>query len=123
MSATTSAVSALAFAKIYEFLYLNREIYGITSLSAAMATQEQLGGVLVGVVRPQLNKGLALLGVKLGARTFLVGLGVVFIALDVKSIVDTWRKEPRLKGQVEDICEEIKAKIEGHRKILETGNS
>ncbi|OXA61547.1 uncharacterized protein LOC110861699 [Folsomia candida] len=118
VSATANAAQVLSFAKIYQFLYINRDIYGITGLTASMCAQEQLGGLLVGVVRPQLNKGLALIGLKLGARTFMVGLGVIFIALDIKTIVDCWRKEPKLCGQVEEICKDIQAKIDSHEKLL-----
>jgi len=119
-SVTTAAVDVFSMAQVYKFLYINRDIYGITGLSSAMVAKEQLGGLLLGTVRTQLNKGLAIIGLKLGARTLMVGLGTVFIALDVKNIIDCWKKEPKMCAQIETICEEIRTKIQQHNELLAT---
>lgn len=118
VSTAAKAAKVFSLAKIYRFLYINRDICTISWLTAAMCAEKELRGVLVGVVRPQLNKGLAAIGLKLGARTFMVGLGVVFMALDVKEIVDCWTKQPELCGQVEEICRSIQAKIDSHVELL-----
>jgi len=102
-----SSVAAFTLVDVSKFLYINRTIYGIEHYGAAVLVAKQTDSV----IRTVLNKGLANVGAKIGARTFFVGFGAVFIALDTISLVKSWTNEPKLVSHINSIIKEIEEKV------------
>jgi len=105
--------------KILQFLYINRDIYSITNLSASLLAEKQLSSLLIGTVRQSLNKGLVELGarvgyngLKIGARTMLFGLGAIGVAWDAYGLVKAWSSQPKMWKEVHKLILAIQYKIE-----------